>query len=230
MRIEMVKVISLSLALLVMTGCAMAPPAMMDDPEYAPKYPNIKAANPSTSGSLFATNGYVSLFDDAVAKRVGDIITVRLNERTVSRKSASTKIKKETDSSIAEPILLGSQIKTPGSNNGSLNTIDSKNDFTGSADSDQSNSLEGNIAVTVSEVMPNGTLLVRGEKWMQLNQGDEFIRIVGMIRAIDIDSDNSIDSTRIANARITYGGKGVVADSNQMSWLARFFINPIFAL
>jgi flagellar L-ring protein precursor FlgH len=65
---------------------------------------------------------------------------------------------------------------------------------------------------------------------MKLNQGDEFIRIEGMIRADDIQSDNSIDSTKIANARITYGGKGVVADSNRMGWFARFFVSPFFGM
>jgi len=201
----------------------------MDDPIFAPKYPTMKVPIPNSNGSLFAANGYVSLFDDAVARRVGDIITVRLNERTVSKKSAITKITKDTDNTVAEPIVLGKKITSPPTNLGTLNGLSSENEFEGSANSDQSNSLQGSIAVTISEVLPNGAFVVRGEKWMQLNQGDEFIRIVGMIRAVDIGSDNSIDSTQIANARITYGGKGAVADSNKIGWLARFFINPLFA-
>ena len=224
----MLRKLSLVLVMLT-TGCVVDRSPSMNDPQYAPKYPTIKTPTPNTSGSLFAENGYISLFGDVVARRVGDIIIVRLNERTVSKKSASTTIKKETESTIAEPIVLGLLIQGPGTNGGRLNAIDSENDFSGSGGSDQSNSLQGTIAVTISAVLPNGTLLVRGEKWMRLNQGDEFIRITGMIRAVDIDSDNSIDSSKIANARITYGGKGVVADSNRMGWLARFFVNPNFA-
>ena len=82
--------------------------------------------------------------------------------------------------------------------------------------------------MTIAEVLPNGSFVVRGEKWMKLNQGDEYIRIAGLIRPMDISADNTIDSTRIANARITYGGKGTMADSNRMGWLARFFVSPIF--
>ena len=201
---------------------------MRGDPDFAPKYPSVKVASPNTSGSLFADNGYVSLFDDTVARRVGDIITVRLNESTVSKKSASTSVKKETENTFAEPIILGKKVRGILANGGDLTNMTSESDFSGSANSDQSNSLQGNIAVSIAEVLPNGTLIIRGEKWMKLNQGDEYIRIVGMVRQVDIDSDNSIDSTKIANARITYGGKGMMDDSNNMGWLARFFNSPIF--
>ena len=211
------------------TGCAAFQSPMRDDPNFAPKYPSTDRVVANTNGSLFADSGYISLFDDAVARHVGDIITVRLNERTTSTKSASTNISKDTDSTVSEPILFGKKVRGILTNGGNLNELGSENDFSGSADSDQSNSLQGNIAVTISEILPNGTFVIRGEKWMQLNQGDEYIRIVGMVRQVDIDSDNSIDSTKIANARITYGGKGMMDDSNKMGWLARFFISPVFA-
>ena len=103
------------------------------------------------------------------------------------------------------------------------NNIAHDRSFDGSADADQSNSLEGNITVTVSEILPNGNLVVRGEKWITLNRGDEFIRISGIIRPEDIAPDNTIISTRLANAKISYSGKGELADSQQMGWLSRFF-------
>lgn len=77
--------------------------------------------------------------------------------------------------------------------------------------------------MTVAEVLPNGNLVVRGEKWMTLNRGDEFIRISGIVRPDDISPNNTVVSTRLANAQISYSGTGTLADSQSMGWLARFF-------
>ena len=91
-----------------------------------------------------------------------------------------------------------------------------------------SNSLSGNITVTVHDVLPNGVLMVKGEKWLTLNQGDEYIRISGMVRPQDIGSDNTVESTKLADARIAYSGTGSVNDSNVMGWMSRFFIGAIW--
>ena len=215
---------------ITLAGCQTLEQPMQDDPFFAPKYPVAAAPAPQTSGSLFATSGFTSLYDDAVARRVGDIITVRLNERTSSSKSASTSLSKDSSTSMSQPTILGKRISVPPINELALTDLANESSFDGSADSDQSNSLTGNIAVTIAEVLPNGSFVVRGEKWMRLNQGDEFIRISGMVRPVDVDSNNSVDSTRIANARISYGGKGTLANSNEMGWLARFFVSPLFGL
>src|SRR5690606_1207428 len=98
-----------------------------------------------------------------------------------------------------------------------LNTnIRSDREFTGEAEADQSNRLNGNISVTVVDIYPNGTLVIRGEKWMTLNRGEEFIRLSGLVRPDDVTPENTVLSTRIANARITYSGTGELADSQQM--------------
>ena len=110
------------------------------------------------------------------------------------------------------------------------NTIDAERTFAGSGDSAQSNSLSGEIAVTVSDILPNGNLLIRGEKIIGLNQGSEFIRLSGIVRPQDISTENVILSRKIANARIYYGGGGVVAESNTKGWLTRFFDSPMFPL
>ena len=108
------------------------------------------------------------------------------------------------------------------------NTLDvaasTKQDFSGAGTSSQSNSLTGNITVTVAEVLSNGYLVVRGEKILALNEGDEFVRLSGIIRPQDIRPDNSVLSTSVANSQITYGGNGAVADSNSQGWLSRFFL------
>ena len=100
--------------------------------------------------------------------------------------------------------------------------------FEGEADSSQSNSLSGAITVTISDVLPNGNLVVRGEKWLTLNQGEEYIQISGIVRPQDVGTNNTILSTQIGDARITYSGEGVLAESNKMGWLARFFNHPVW--
>ena len=99
--------------------------------------------------------------------------------------------------------------------------------FDGKGSSSQSNSLAGDITVTVVDRLPNGNLVISGEKWVTLNQGQEFIRLSGIIRPDDIEPDNSLLSTRIANAQITYSSKGVLAAANKMGLISRFF-NSVF--
>src|SRR3546814_14308382 len=96
-------------------------------------------------------------------------------------------------------------------------------DFKGKGEASQSNRLAGEISVTIAEVYPNGTMLVRGEKLLTLNRGDERVQISGLIRAIDIAPDNRIASTRVADARIRYADKGAIAPASRQGWLSRFF-------
>ena len=93
------------------------------------------------------------------------------------------------------------------------------------SDADQSNSLDGSISANIIQVLSNGNLVIRGEKWISINNGDEFIRVTGMIRSEDINPDNTIDSTRVANARIQYSGTGTFADSQKVGWLSSFFMS-----
>ena len=101
--------------------------------------------------------------------------------------------------------------------------IESENEFNGSAANGQSNNLNGNIAVTVREVLPGGTLLVAGEKWIQINQAQELVRLEGIIRTRDIQPNNSVLSSQVADARITYSSKGMMATSGRPAWGSRFF-------
>ena len=91
------------------------------------------------------------------------------------------------------------------------------------APTDQSNALSGEVSVTVAEVYPNGTMLVQGLKRVTLNRGDEFIQIKGLVRTADVDRDNRVASTRVADAQIAYTGKGDVARAGRQGWLSRFF-------
>jgi flagellar L-ring protein precursor FlgH len=191
-----------------------------DDPAYAPVITAAHKPEQISTGSLFRSSANLDLYVDRRAYGVGDIITVMLNERTVSSKSAETTIDKDAQIDIAEDIAFGNVISLEG--NTMLTDIDQTREFEGSGETDQENSLTGSIAVTVSNVMPNGLLEIRGEKWMTLTTGEEFIRITGLVRPDDISASNSVPSTRVANARISYSGTGELADANRQGWGSRF--------
>jgi flagellar L-ring protein precursor FlgH len=100
--------------------------------------------------------------------------------------------------------------------------------FDGEGSSSQSNSLQGDITVTVVDRLPNGNLVISGEKWLTINQGEEYIRLTGVIRPYDIEPDNAVFSNRIADAQIAYSSKGVLAAANRMGWLSRFFQSAMY--
>lgn len=225
---------------LPLAGCASS--NIKSDPAYAPARPQPAAAALVNNGAIYQTSsaepGYnLALFEDQRARRVGDMLTILLVERTNASKEAKTNTKKENAVDIKNPTLLGAtpQFSTPGllplnsnRNNTLATTLDSTQNFSGSGDSSQKNSLSGSITVTVSEVLPNGYLVVRGEKLITLNQGDEYMRFSGIVRPRDISAGNSVLSTQVANAQITYAGKGQVADANALGWLARFFLSALW--
>jgi flagellar L-ring protein precursor FlgH len=211
-----------TVALLMLTGCAT--PYMGVRPgQYPPAPAPQYAPAAATSGTIYQPARGLSLFDDVKARRVGDTVTIRLAERTQASKSASTDAKKDSSIDTGLPTLLGTGVTVNGKEILN-NEWQTKQEFAGKGNSSQSNRLDGNITVTVAEVYPNGNLLVRGEKWLTLNQGEEFVQISGIVRPVDIGPDNSVPSFKVADARITYAGKGALADSNSPGFLARFFM------
>lgn len=212
----------------LVTGCVNKP-AKPDNPEYAPVRPQALAQPQAVTGSIFNPATSMNLYSDGRAHRVGDILTIVLREQTQSSKSAKTEVDKSSELAIPAPTILGKSAEVFGKPL-SFSQPESSSTFDGEGKSDMSNSLNGNITVTVHDVLPNGTLVVRGEKWLTLNQGDEFIRISGLVRPLDISTDNSVQSTKLADARITYSGTGTVADSNSAGWLSKFFISPLWPL
>ena len=206
-----------------MTGCSIMPAPKQS---FSPPPPVVVTHAPPTDGAIYRANTDVRLFEDLKANRAGDILTVRLVEKTNASKSSETTTSKSTEATLANPTILGRPITKNGAPvfGGSLS---GDNSFEGSGASSQSNSLVGDITVTVVERLPNGNLVIRGEKWVTLNQGREFIQLAGIIRPSDIETDNTLLSTRIANAQITYSSKGVLAAANKMGWAARFF-NSVF--
>jgi flagellar L-ring protein FlgH len=187
--------------------------------DFSATLPAAQPAQPPANGSIFqASDGYAALYEGQRARRIGDPLTIVLVERTSASKSASSKL----DSS-------GGFLLTPPTT-GALNlfnksdaTVSGNRNFNGTGMADQANALSGEISVTVAAVYPNGTMLVQGQKRVTLNRGDEFVQIKGIVRAADIDANNRVASTRVADARIAYTGKGDVARASRQGWLSRFF-------
>ncbi len=209
------------------SGCAATRIVVQPDPQYAPVDLTERQYVPEPNGSIYHAGRSVRLFEDNKAFRIGDILSITLSEFTNASKSAATNTSKDDEVDLSASTLFGT---APTFNDDPVlsNNLDGSRNFAGSGDSEQSNSLSGEIAVTVTDILPSGNLVVRGEKIIGLNQGSEFIRISGLVRPQDVSSDNVVLSRKIANARIYYGGGGVVAESNTRGWLSRFFDSPLF--
>jgi len=205
------------------SGCMVMPKAE-PEPDYAEALAALHQQRPS-NGAIFASYQSTALIEDPKAQNVGDILTVLLVERTDASKQANTTTKKETSVENANPELFGRPVTHNGQPLLSA-TIEGDQNFRGEGSSSQSNSLAGTITVTVVERYPNGNLKVAGKKQLALNQGREFVSIAGIVRPIDISTENTVTSDRLALAEISYGGKGAVNDSNSMGFLARFFNSP----
>jgi flagellar L-ring protein precursor FlgH len=186
-----------------------------DDP-----IPVARSTQRGVSGGVFSSDA-LSLTSDARAYRVGDVVTVILQETTQASKRAGTSFSKGSSASVAPLGLLGKTIAQTNLD------ISADRSFKGDSTSTQQNALSGALSVIVQEVLPNGLLRVAGEKNMTLNQGEEFLRLKGYVRAADVDADNQVSSLRVANARIAYSAKGVLADANSAGWLTRFFTGPL---
>jgi flagellar L-ring protein precursor FlgH len=209
------------LILAVLAGCQTAKPQKEDEQLSWAQEPEVPASN----GAIYQVGRDVALFENPIARHVGDIVTIVLNESTAAKKSATTTTAKATTDTLPGMTLLGSPVTIHGTPVLS-NNINDASKFNGAGDSAQSNSLTGYITATVVRVLPNGNLLIKGEKQIWINQGSEYVRVSGVIRPIDLAPDNSIPSLKVGAARISYGGKGALADSNAPGWLSRFFNSP----
>jgi flagellar L-ring protein precursor FlgH len=182
-----------------------------------PSVPPVSQA--PANGSIFqVSEGYAALYEGSRAKRVGDPLTIVLVERTSASKSAGSKLDSSGGFGITLPSAGALALAPPEALRFSGNR-----GFNGKGETDQSNALTGEVSVTIAAVYPNGTMLVQGQKRVTLNRGDEFIAIKGLVRSADIDANNRVASTRVADARISYTGKGDVARAGRQGWLSRFF-------
>ncbi|HEL2982641.1 flagellar basal body L-ring protein FlgH [Stenotrophomonas maltophilia] len=191
-------------------------------PAMAPIQPIMPPQAEPTAGAIYAAGPTLQLYSDRRARDVGDLLTITLLENTTAQTSANTATNKESNLSLGTPSILGAPVTLGGKDILSA-TAKGARDFTGKGNSAQSNRLQGNVTVTVVQRLPNGNLVVQGQKNLRLNQGDELVQVQGIVRPGDISADNTVPSSRVAEARIVYGGRGPVAQSNAMGWLSRFF-------
>lgn len=197
-------------------GCSDIESRVYSTPTPVPVLPPQEQAQP---GAIGTPGQNLALFEDTKAHNVGDLITITLVESTTGSKKASADASKADADTIGNIGIFGKTVHTNGS-------YSSSRSFKGSGDAAQSNTLNGNVTAVVTQRFANGNLMVRGEKQVELNQGLEFIKIEGIVRPADIAFDNSVLSSRVADARISYTGKGQVNDASAQGWLARFFNSP----
>ena len=204
--------------MLTLCGCSSLARITGDAAPVAPALPSMQMPV-AQSGAIYAEGGSIALFEDNRARNVGDLLTVVLVESTQAKKSAATNTSKNQDTSLGDISVFGKKVNYGVGFSGDRS-------FAGKGDTSQSNSLSGRVTVTVVQRYPNGNLLVRGEKLLELNQGSEVVKLEGIVRSADISTSNSISSDRVGNARVTYAGRGALADSNAQGWLSRFFNSP----
>lgn len=178
------------------------------------------AAMPATGdGAIYhAGQGYAALHEGQRARAVGDLVTILLVERVDASKSTSSKTRRGGNGGITPPASGVLSFLQPDALNAG-----GDQSFSGSGDARQRSTLDGAVTVTIAEVRPNGTALVVGEKQMQFSQGDEWVQLAGIVRLTDIDYANTVPSTRVADARIIYSGRGSVQQASRPGWLSRFF-------
>mgnify|MGYP002777866638 CR=1 FL=1 len=189
-----------------------------------PALPTAPVPPAAPTGSLYNPATFAGLVTDRRARRVGDLITIRLVERTRAAKSASADSGRDSDNALRFPPAIPFADTLNRATQGG-----SSQSFSGSGSAEQNNELFGELTVTVAEVLPGGVLRVAGEKRLLLNRGEEHLQLTGLVRVDDLGFDNSVPSTRVADARIRFGGTGQVADNSRQGWLARFFakISPL---
>ncbi|MCX7945849.1 MAG: flagellar basal body L-ring protein FlgH [Hydrogenophilus sp.] len=207
----------------VLSACAPlepTPPAIVHQPMTA--RPIAIDAQPAANGTIFRAQAARPLFEDRKPRYVGDILTINLVEKTSAKKNSNAAASKKASSNAQLNTI--NRLPLAGLNGLGLSaSADSSLEGKGSASAD--NAFEGTITVTVVEVLPNGNLLVSGEKQIAINQGREYIRFSGVVNPDTISGRNSVDSTQVADARIEYVGSGYLDEAQKMGWLQRFFLN-----
>jgi len=183
--------------------------------------PAIPAPVPQqvSAGAIFqSANGYSGLVTGTRARSLGDMVTIILTEATTTNKSTTGQTSREGSLGITPPTRGPLDFLDPDALKAAAEAS-----FTGGGNAAQQSRLNGAVAVTIAAIYPNGTAEVVGEKQMMLSQGDEWVQFAGRIRLVDIDGDNRLASSQVANARIIYSGKGAVQQASRPGWLSRFF-------
>ncbi len=211
----------------VLAGCATD--GVVDIRQPTTARPDMAITRPAvydnaSSGAIFSNAAFTPLFEDRRARRVGDTLTVVINEKLSASRSSDTSSQRSGSTTAAAPKIGGmpGKFMQDMTVNGSS---DSKFDSKGATTSD--NTFTGTITVTVVEVLPNGNMEVSGEKQIGINRDSQTIRLSGVVNPNTIVSGNTVSSTQIADARVDFRGKGGIDEAQTMGWIARFFLSVL---
>lgn len=208
--------------LLFVSACNTVPPTNVHQPMTARPAPRSDSL--ASNGSIFQAGTSRTLFEDRRARYVGDTMTITIAETTSASTKSNTKVTRSSSISASAGPIVG----LPGKNfNGMELAGSSANSLDGKGDAAANNVFTGTITVTVIEVLPNGNLLVSGEKQVAIAQGTEYIRLSGVVNPYFINAANTISSAQIADARIEYKESGTISEAQVMGWLARFFMSVL---
>lgn len=214
----------LSLTLLAaLSGCVTsAPPTAVHQPMTARPEPRGNIAG--TQGAIYNLGMGRPLFEDRRARYVGDTITINIVENTQASKNSQTKAERSSSVDASVPSIVGLPFK--GLQGTTLEASNSSK-FDGKGENTSSNAFRSTITCTVIEVLPNGNLLVSGEKQIGLKEGEEFVRFSGIVNPITINSANTVPSTQVADARLEFKANGFIDTAQVMGWLGRFFLSVL---
>ena len=224
--------IAFILAVLALSGCvtattgnndsmAVLPRGLSDQPVLQPRYAPI----PPAEGSLWTSDSRSRFFEDTKASLVGDTVIVDIVENSSSQMDANTETSRETEVGAGISNLFGVTRGFGATSTGKLVGADYKNDFKGKASSDRSGRITASIAARITEILPNGNLSLFGRRAMKVNGEVQYISVSGVLRPGDITADNRVKSTYLADSRIEYYGKGVLADKQKPGWGTRLMDN-----
>ena len=205
-----------------LVGCGTTPSSIVDKPTTA--RPEAKPTQAPSNGAIYQAAAYRPLFEDRRARQVGDVLTIAINEKTQAGKQASANGSKDSSVDASVGSLAGlpaSLLQRLGASAETSNSYDEKSAL------NSSNTFSGNVTVTVIEVLPNGNLVVAGEKQIALDKGTEYIRLSGVVQPDTIQAGNTVSSAKVADARIEYRTSAKLDSAEVMSWLARFFLSFI---
>ncbi|ARP94313.1 flagellar basal body L-ring protein FlgH [Bordetella genomosp. 13] len=224
MAASMLRLLAASGVLLAMAGCALVPPepVVLGPTTAVPPAPPMQVARPT--GSIFQPTVYGNypLFEDRRPRNVGDVVTIVLEERTNAAKNVATNTNRQGSVGLgigAMPNFIDGVVNADMDADAS-----GENAMQGTGNSSANNTFTGNITTTVVGVLPNGNLQVAGEKQIAINRGSEYVRFSGVVDPRSITGNNSVSSTRVADARIEYRSKGTMDEVQTMGWLQRFFL------
>jgi flagellar L-ring protein precursor FlgH len=210
-------------ALVGLGACAQiaTPRVEVVHPPPRPTIPPVATAPPASAGAIFQGEAYRPLFENIRARAVGDLITVQIQETTTARQRSNASVNREGK---IEGSVTAIPLRVSPVTNAKIGAS-STNDSSAKGESASDNVFTGNITATVAEVLPNGNLVIVGEKQVGVNQTVDTLRFSGIVDPRFIRPGNTIASTQVADVRVDFRGRGDIDRAMTVGWLQRFFFS-----